>query len=52
MGFRNFNSLCKTRSSVFIRFESKGIRSRRVIMLIEISIGEPKHAAIVLWLIW
>jgi hypothetical protein len=30
---------------VFIGFKSKGIRSKRVIMLIEISIEEPKYAA-------
>jgi hypothetical protein len=37
---------------VFIRFKSKRIKSKKVIMLIEILIGKPKYAAIVFWLIW
>jgi hypothetical protein len=37
---------------VFIRFKSKKIRNKRVIILIKILIREPKYTARVFWLIW
>ena len=49
MCFCNFDSLCKARSSISVWFESKEVRSKEVIMLIEILIEELKHASKVLW---
>jgi hypothetical protein len=45
----NFDGFRAPRSSISVWFESKGVRSRGVIVLIVILMRELKHASKVLW---
>ena len=49
MCFCYFNSLCEAWLTRYMRFKGEGIRSRRVVMLVEISMAENPLISLTLY---